>query len=248
MNSKRHPYKLFLAGILIILLLGCSKSIHISHYRFSLETKNRDRVPGLIFKYIVENYFEKWYAESKPMPNEDLNNLDSLSGFAYEIYECLMSDSVLLKKLSIVKKYEYAIVPDKIKIVLESRSNLDSCLHTDFFNESENDEYASIELNHFRPRIINRKCLYFTEKYHKHFYRFSARYGVKPYVLIDSPLMYGGDRFFETSPLVKEIKIYKDSNIISIIYSVRTSDFESFFTYENKKLIFIKHRYELAVD
>jgi hypothetical protein len=60
--------------------------------------------------------------------------------------------------------------------------------------------------------------------------------------------MFGGDRFLETSPFVNEIKIYKDSNIVGIVFSISTSDFESFFKYENNKLIFMKHRYEIAVD
>ncbi len=230
------------------MILGCSKSLHISRCRFFLETKNRDREPNFLFKHRVEKYFDKWYCDSKPITKEELKKLDTLSQLGYEIYERLMSDSVLLKELSVDKKYEYVLVPNKIKISLFNRSNIDSCLNSVFFEESKTAGYVAIDLIDFRPQIPDRKYLYFTDKYRKHFYRFSAKYGVKPYILIDSPLMYGGDRFFETSPLVNEIKIFKDSNIISIVYSLHTSDFESFFKYENRKLIFIKHRYEMAVD
>jgi hypothetical protein len=248
MNLKRHIYKPFLWGTLIILLWGCAKSLHISHVKLFLISKNGDRVPSLLFKHKVENYFEKWYSESRPISNDELINLDSLSRLGYEVYECLMSDSDLLKKLYIDKKYEYVLVPNKIKIILKSRSNLDSCFNSYSFQESKNDVYSTIDLNNFRPNIKNHKCLYFTDEYRKHFYRFSSRYGVKPYILIDSPLMHGGDRFFETSPLVNEVNIYKNSDIVSIVYSIQTSDFESYFKYENNKLIFIKHRYEMAVD
>ena len=201
-----------------------------------------------MFRSKVENYFEKWYTESKQLALEDKKDPDSLSHFGYEIYESLMSDSVLLKNLYVDKQYEYVLVPDKIKVTSLSSAGLDSCYKSFYFDETKDSEYTTIDLTEFRPKIENRKCLYFTPKYQKHFYRFSARYGVKPYILVDSPLMFGGDRFLETSPFVSEIKIYRNTSIVSIVYSLHTSDFESFFKYENNKLIFIKHRYEIAVD
>lgn len=173
---------------------------------------------------------------------------DSLSNIGYKIYENLMSDSALLKSLYVDSQYEYVLVPNTIKVTSLSSAGLDSCFNSYFFDESKDSEYATIQLIDFRPQITNRKCLYFTAKYQKHFYRFSAKHGVKPYVLIDSPLMFGGDRFLETAPFVSEIKIYKNTSIVSVVYSISTSDFESFFKYDNNKLIFIKHRYQIAVD
>lgn len=172
MNLKRYIYKPFLLGILIILLWGCTKSLHISRGRLFLVSKNGNRVPSPLFKHKVGNYFEKWYSESRPISKEELINLDSLSRLGYEVYECLMSDSALLKELFIDKKYEYVLVPNKIKIILKSRSNLDSCFNSYSFQESKNDVYSIIDITNFRPKIVNRKCLYFTDKYRKHFYRF----------------------------------------------------------------------------
>lgn len=228
-----------------MLFLGCSKSLHISRSKIFLSTKNRDREPSFLYKHKVEKYFDKWYRESKPISDEDVKKLDSLSFLGYQIYESLMSDSILLKELSVNRKYKYVLVPNTIKISLFQSSNIDSCLNTTSFEESK---ATTVELIDFRPQIENRKCLYYTEKYRKHFPQFSTKYGVKPYVLIDSPLMLGGNRFLETSPLVDEIKVFKNSNIISIIYSIQTSIFESLFKYENSKLTFMKHRYEMGVD
>lgn len=239
----RYFYKPLFLGITIILFLGCSKSLHISQGRFFLVTKNRDRVPNFLFSHKVEKYFDKWYAESKSLAKKDLRNLDSLSHLGYTIYESLMSDSVYRNN-----GYEYVIVPNSIKVTSLSRSSLDSCFNSPFFYEQNDREYTTIVLTDFRPQVKNRKCLYFTNNYHKHFYQFSAKYGVKPYVLINSPLMNGGDRYMETTPFVAEIKVYNGTNTVSIVYSYGTTDFESFFKYENFKLIFIKHRYELAVD
>lgn len=243
LNKLRCFYKQLFLGIIVILFLGCSKSLHISRGRFYFAIKNRDRVPSFLFRHKVEKYFDKWHAASKPIDKEDLRNLDSISRLGYDIYESLMSDSVYEHK-----DYEYIVVPNRLKITLLSCSSLDSCLKSPFFFENNDSVCSSVEITDFRPQVKNRKCLYLTNKYQKHFYRFSAMYGVKPYVLINSPLMHGGDRYMETSPFVDEIKVYKNSNIVSIVYSFGTSDYESFFKYDNNKLIFIRHRSEMAVD
>ena len=242
-KGVRCFYKLLFLGVLLMLFIGCSKSIHVSRGRLFRVTKNRDRVPTFLFKRKVERYFDKWYAESCALEKADTTEHDSLTRLAYAIYETLMSDS-----LNTPSGYKYLIVPTTIQVTTLSRAGLDSCYNSYGFYEKSDSQYTTITIANFYPQLKNRKSLFFTPKYQKRFYKFSARYGVKPYVLIDSPLMHGGDRYMETSPYVSEIKIYKNTPIISIVYSAGTSDFESFFEYSSNRLTFIKDRYELAVD
>lgn len=239
---RRLFIQLFL-GSIILVSSDCSKSLYISRSGSSFITKNRNRVPSPINSNKVERFFDNWFAESNRMVLDDTNELDSLSLLGYKVYELFMSDSSY-----ITEDYEYVIVPNKIKIATLSRSSLDSCYNSFWYMVSDYKEYSTFEINNFRPQIRNRKCLYYTKKYQKCFGGFSAKYGVKPYVLINSPLMHGGDRFIETSPFVDEIRFYSSSNIISVVYSYSTSDFESFYEYDNNNLKFLKHRYELAVD
>lgn len=227
----------------MILILGCGKALRISHSGVHLVNKDMNREPFFLFKHKVDKYFDKWYVNSKPLTNEDLKNLDTLSLLGYEIYESFMSDYVSGDTI-----YEYVIVSNTIRISSNNKSTLYSCLDSYIFIKSESDGYKPIDIIDFRPQIPNVKSLYYTDEYQKNFCRFSTKYGVKPYVLIASPLMFGGDRFLESSPFVSEINIYKDSYTISIEYSYGTSDFESFYKYENGKLTFIKDRYELSVD
>lgn len=251
---KKSFYIIIFLGIFSFLFSSCGKYIHIRKVKVFLIDRGVDRNPNFLFKHKVATYFEKWHAQSIPNTKDELIKLDSLSYLAYEIYENLMSDTILLKKLRIYKSYQYVLVPNKITIVLNDNPGFyysnspDSLINTSILEIEDISKRITKKIENFRPDIKNRKCLYFNDSRQEHFYKFAQKYGVKPYVLIDSPLMFGGFRFAETAPCVVEIIIYKNTNFISIIYSAHTSDFESIFKYENKKLEFIKERWELAID
>jgi len=251
---KKSFYIITFLGILLILFSSCGKYIHVRKGKVSLIDKSIDRNPNFLFKNKVATYFEKWHIHSTPITEDESIQLDSLSYLGYEIYENLMSDTILLKKLGIYISYEYVLVPNNIIIVLNDNPGFyysktpDSLINTSILQIDDISKRITKKIENFRPDIKNRKCLYFNDSRQEHFYKFARKYGVKPYVLIDSPLMYGGFRFAETSPCVVEIIIHKNTNFISIIYSARTSDFESIFKYENKKLEFIKDRWEMAID
>jgi len=104
------------------------------------------------------------------------------------------------------------------------------------------------ELNNFRPRITVKKCLYYFSEYQSKFPNFSARYGVKPFLSVYSPLMRGVTRFYESSPLVYDIIILKDTGNVIIDYSIGTDDYRTLYEYSNSHLRFLKHLMILAID
>ena len=237
-------YKVLFFVILTTTFFGCTKKLYISSTgKPAIINKERNRNPNFLFKSIVKNYFAKWNSKSKPINASERLKLDSLSLMGYAIYEAFVS-----KELShINNNSEYFLVPDKIRVSLFKCDNIDSCIATADIEICKN-RIRAIVIKNFRPYIKNKKCLFYTKKYKKKFPNFSLRYGINPYLEIDSPLMSGGYRFLESSPFVYQINIYDGSDFISIEYSSGTSDIESVFKYKNGRLELIKILYELAVD
>jgi hypothetical protein len=250
--KKQSYFIIIVICLLIISSLSCSKSVRFTGIKPYLKEKKRDRQPNFLFKGKVESYFQKWHSESVPISDEELNDLDSLSYKAYAIYEDFMSDTLLLRQvLYIDQQYKYVIIPDKIEVTITDCPKIDSLWSFndfDIYDIIQNSKKESLLITNFRPRINNRDCLYYTDKYKKGFPSFSLRYGVRPFVLIDSPLMFGGDRFMETSPFVRKIFIFRNTDLIGIEHSSRTTEYVSFFRYKNEKLIFVEHYYMLAID
>jgi hypothetical protein len=256
----KYTRELLLMVVFLATASGCSSFMRISHGKVFIISRDVDREPNFLFNHKVRSYFNTWYSASTPLSQEDVNKLDNLSRLGYDLYEKFMADTSLLKTLQITNPCEYVIVPDKLEVSLiplkylthYEDTGLDSLTDYGPMDSSANYikdvEYSTIKITDFRPRIENRKCLYYTSKYRKHFRKFAEKYGVYPYVLIDSPLMYGGMRYFETSPYVYRIKICKDIGFVFIEYSSGTSDFGSIFKLENGKLKFIKHEFEMCVD
>ena len=227
--------KLLLIIGLIILISCKAKQIVIIDAKPDIRPQYETRKPNISDKEIVDLFFKTWFSKSIPISTIDFNQLDTLTKFGYQIFEELISDTSFIGINPRYIKSKYILIPNTFFIGFADNYNKK-------YDMVFYDSIKSVSINDFRPRIYfdNKQILYYTREYQDTLPKFSEKYGVGGYIILNSYLMSNRLRYFETPPVISGVIKIRNTDEYCISYRYGSRSYETLAKKENNKWIRIK--------